>query len=160
MTFIRGGGEASATVSRGSSRSRRAATPLPAFFPELVPSYEATLGYTAEKTIRADIAWTQANIGHVETGGWLFASSHNPNFILLATVPGADSAASRESIHLGYEQMEAVQRLHSDLELVGDWHLHPSGGDVPSDADLRSSVHGAKLARGCWYSLIATPSTT
>ena len=124
------------------------------------PSYQATLGYTAKKTIRADIAWTQEHIGHAETGGWLFASPRNPNYILLATVPGADASIGRDTISLGYEQMEAVQRLHPDLELVGDWHLHPGGGDVPSDADLRSSVHGAKLARGCWYSLIATPSTT
>ena len=63
------------------------------------PSYQATLGYTAKKTIRADIAWTQEHIGHAETGGWLFASPRNPNYICWRRFPGPTllSAATRSA---------------------------------------------------------------
>ena len=150
--IIRGGGSASVTADRPS------ATPLPTLYEELEPTYRATLGYEAEQTILTDIRWTQENVGDVESGGWLFTAERNPEYILMATVPGSDSDSTRSSINLGFEQLEAAQRLHRDYEVSGCWHFHPGGGDVPSETDLRSFTHGAKLGRGCWFSLIVTPS--
>jgi hypothetical protein len=134
----------------------RTGTPLPKLYEDLEPTYSAELGYTAEKTIRADIAWTQENIGSVETGGWLLAAERNPDYVLAATVPGTDATFSRGTINLGFEQLEA-KRQHGDM-LVGDWHLHPDGNDRPSDTDLRAWTRGAQLAGGCWISVICTPS--
>jgi len=143
---------------RPRSRAAEATTPLPALYEELAPTYRATLGYEAEETIRRDIRWTGRNLGKVETGGWCFVAEHNPNYIILATVPGSDSAATRSSIDLGFEQLEAAQRTYPDLTVAGCWHFHPDGDDIPSEGDLRAFTHGAKLGRGCWFGLIVTPS--
>jgi hypothetical protein len=156
--IIRGAGEGSASVSVGYRGSTASATPLPTLYPELEPTYAATLGYEAEKTIRTDIGWTLENVGDVETGGWLLAAEQNPNYILQATVPGSDATATRSSIDLGFEQAEAAQRLHRDFTVAGCWHYHGSGDDVPSDTDLRAFARGARAAGGRWFGLIATPS--
>ena len=156
--IVRGAGEGSATVSAGHQRSRSSATPLPAFFPELEPTYAAILGYEAEKTIRTDIGWTLENVGDMETGGWLLAAERNPDHVLMATVPGSDSSAARSTIYLGTEQLEAAQRLHRDLAVVGCWHWHAHDGDVPSETDLRAFARGARAAGGRWIGLIACAS--
>jgi proteasome lid subunit RPN8/RPN11 len=153
---IRAGGPAG--VSVGSYQRSVSAAPLPRLFEELEPSYRAALGYEAEKTIRADIRWTQENVGEVETGGWLFTAEQSPDYVLFATVPGSDSVASRSSIDLGFEQMEAAQRTYRDYEVAGCWHYHPGGDDIPSEADLRAFTHGARLGQGRWIGLIVTPS--
>jgi proteasome lid subunit RPN8/RPN11 len=167
--IIRVAGEGTASVSTtapgqgpGSRRRARAATPLPTLYEELEPTYSASLGYEAEKTIRRDIAWTEENVGDAETGGWIFVAKNRPDYIIRATVPGHDSVASRSSINLGFEQCEAVQRMYPDLEIAGDWHFHPGPGsdDIPSDTDLRAFSRGARLSGGRWISLIASPSRT
>jgi Prokaryotic homologs of the JAB domain len=137
---------------------RSETTPLPALYDDLEPTYRAELGYEAEKTIRADIAWTQENVGaDIETGGWLLAAPRNPSYLLAATVPGFDASFGRSTINLGFEQLEIVQRQHGERP-VGCWHLHPQGDDVPSDTDMRAWTRGAQLAGGRWLSVIAAPS--
>jgi Prokaryotic homologs of the JAB domain len=150
--LIRGGGTA------GIPAGRKPATPLPTLFEELEPTYMATLGYEAKKTIRADIAWTEENIGDVETGGWLLAAKRNRDYILAATVPGSDATCTRSSINLGVEQLEAAQRKYHHHRVVGCWHYHGCSGDVPSETDLRAFARGAGLASGYWIGLIATRS--
>jgi hypothetical protein len=147
----------SAAVSWDEPQSG-AETPLPKLYEELEPSYRAMVGYDAEQTIRADVCWTKKHIGDVESGGWLFTAARSPDYIILATVPGNDSVATRSSIDLGFEQMQAVERTYRDYELCGCWHFHPAGDDRPSEGDLRAFTQGAKRGRGRWFGLIVTPS--
>lgn len=151
--IVRGGGSASVTADRPP------ATPLPHFYPELEPEYGVTLEYTAEQTILRDVAWTQEHLGDVETGGWLLASEHNPDYIVTATVPGSDATFTRSSINLGEEQLKAAQRRYGG-DLVGCWHHHSYGTATPSKGDLRAFTAAVKLGHGTWYSLITAPSTS
>jgi hypothetical protein len=76
--IVRGAGEGSATVSAGGSRKARSSTTaLPKFFPEIEPVETIELGHRVATTIYEDIAWTQENVGPVETGGWLLGRSRN-----------------------------------------------------------------------------------
>lgn len=157
--IIRSGGAGSATVTyrdaHETSVTRSAA--LPTLYEELEPVETIELGHRVADTIRTDIAWTQENIGPVETGGWLLGRSRN--YVLTATVPGSDSFATRSSISLGEEQLRRAQRQHGDA-VLGCWHWHGSGDDVPSATDLRAWAHGARLTGDRWVGLIAVPSQT
>jgi proteasome lid subunit RPN8/RPN11 len=126
-------------------------------YADLPPVETVELGHAVARTIREDIAWTLENLGGVESGGWLLGRSRN--YVMRATVPGNDSAATRSSIILGFEQLEAAQRQHGEA-LLGCWHHHPVGDDVPSDQDLRSWAAGAKLTGARWVGLICCRSRT
>ena len=76
----------------------------------------------------------------------------------MATVPGDDASATRSSIHLGTEQLEAAQRLHRDFAVIGAWHWHGHDGDIPSEVDLRAFARGARASGGRWIELIACAS--
>jgi hypothetical protein len=149
------GGEGSARIGNGSTRSTATATPLPTLYEELEPVETIDLGHRVAETIRTDVAWTLENVGVSETGGWLLGRSRD--YVLAATVPGSDSYATRSSINLGYEQVQWAQRQHGDA-VLGCWHFEPSGDGIPSEQDLRAWATGARLTGDRWVGLIVTPS--
>jgi hypothetical protein len=155
--FVRDGGSATVSATAGIKRTTSGSAPLPKLFAELEPVEAIELGHKVAATIFTDIAWTEEHLGRVETGGWLVGLSRS--YIMRATVPGSDSVATRSSINLGLEQLEAVQRQHGEA-LLGCWHFEPGGDGVPSDQDLRSWAAGARLTGDRWISLICCPSRT
>jgi Prokaryotic homologs of the JAB domain len=130
---------------------------LPVLYAELEPVETVKLGHTVARTIREDIAWTQQHLGSQETGGWLLGRSRA--YVLRATVPGGDSSATSDSITLGTEQLVVVRQKHGDA-LLGDWHWHPGGDDIPSNTDLRAWAAAARAIGDRWVGLICCPSRT
>jgi proteasome lid subunit RPN8/RPN11 len=139
-------------------RRTRTPMPLPKLYEELLHPHGIGLGYRVEKEIRRDIAETQEQFGNVESGGWLYASRTNPNYIVKASFP--DAVVSASSIELDFDQVERVLRYSPHLQLVGDVHHHPAGDERPSDQDLRGWSTGAQHFGGRWISLITVPSQT
>jgi hypothetical protein len=146
--------------------SRSAATTatdsLPRFYPELEPSYQVALSSSAGRVIREDVGWSHRNTRGLETGGWLYSNPAQPDFIVVATVPGSDAAFSRSALRLGSEEALKAQALLPNLRQIGDWHLHPSGDDdsQPSPTDRRAWMRGWELTRSFWVGLIVTPAPT
>jgi proteasome lid subunit RPN8/RPN11 len=61
---------------------------------------------------------------------------------------------------LGYEELEAVERIAPHLAVIGDWHLHPSRDTEPSMQDRRAWARGCDLAGGRWVGIILAPPET
>jgi Prokaryotic homologs of the JAB domain len=126
---------------------------LPRFYPELEPSYEASITSGAMRKIREELRASK----WLEQAGWLLAHPHDLSRVVLATGVGSDGNPKRSSVSIGFEELEMVERLQPGLALVGDYHQHPSSDRRPSRVDRRAWMRGAELTRSWWYSLIFAP---
>jgi proteasome lid subunit RPN8/RPN11 len=158
--IIRGGGTCT-VVEGGRSRSfASSSSSVPKFFPTLAPSYQATLGYEAHRDIRREIrsAAVEFDFREVETGGWLLSDERWPDRIVLATDAGEGASYSRSSVHLDLDRAEEMKRTYPHLSLRGDWHLHPTGDEIPSETDRRAWMRGCELTGDYWIAIVATPA--
>jgi Prokaryotic homologs of the JAB domain len=55
--------------------------------------------------------------------------------------------------------LEVVRQKHGDA-LLGCWHWHPGGTDLPSTTDLCAWAAGARASGDRWIGLICCPSRT
>lgn len=150
---IGGAGEGSACVGTSYPPSA-ASSELPKFFPEIEPTYQASLSSTAARRIRREVK----AVRHMETGGWLFLAPGSADQIIWATGPGEDGLHGRSSFQLGEEPLEAVKEIAPHLQLGGCYHSHPGGDLTPSVTDRRAWGRAARMAGGYWVSLIAGPA--
>jgi integrative and conjugative element protein (TIGR02256 family) len=128
----------------------------------------------ATATIRLDGAWqrireeSRDSRDGRETAGWLFASRYgSPLEIVAATGPGERAVREQNRCVIDREWSNAFARElaanDSDLIHVGQWHVHPSGTEEPSEADLRSWQVGYETLeeragfRSVWSAVIVTP---
>jgi proteasome lid subunit RPN8/RPN11 len=157
--IIRGGGTCT-VVEGGRSSSFSSSPSLPRFYPELEPSYQATLGYEAHRDIRREIRSVAVDFDFmdVESGGWLLSDERWPEHIVLATDAGDGASYSRSSVSLDLDRAEEMQHAYPHLSLRGDWHLHPTGGAVPSETDRRAWMRGCELTGDYWIAIVATPA--
>jgi hypothetical protein len=141
--LIRGGGTAT-VVDRTSSIARSAVTHAPAtirapvFLPQLPPSYEASIGWEAQREIRDEcrrMARACRGFDMHESGGWLLANPSALSCIVDATCPGLDAEHGPHAMRLGSERLEAVRAEWPHLRVCGSWHLHSTGDPTPSRAD-------------------------
>jgi proteasome lid subunit RPN8/RPN11 len=142
--------------------SRSAATtgrPLPKFYPELEPTYEASITSSATQAIREEIRRIVAvcRSRNIETGGWLLSDPDWPDRIVLATDPGEENWHERTSVQLDLARAAEYEETFPHLRLRGDWHLHPSGDPIPSETDRRAWATGCKRIGGWYVGIIATP---
>jgi hypothetical protein len=151
--IIRDGGTCSVTRV-GGTRSRATASESH-YYPELPPTVSTSVSSSAISTIRAEI---KDGLKGMECGGFLVAHPGSPDHIVAATGEGPDTIVSRTSVELSFEPLEALAEIAPHLSLAGDWHLHPSGDDLPSDRDRHAWVTGARRAGGFWTGLIAGPA--
>jgi proteasome lid subunit RPN8/RPN11 len=94
----------------------------------------------------------------LEVGGWLCSDRSSPDYIRLATEPGSDATFARNSGMLGKDVLRDLQATAPHLVPVGDYHLHPTGGSLPSEADRSTWAGNVDLNRlGFNVSIIATP---
>ena len=93
-----------------------------------------------------------------EVGGWLLADRRSLDCIKVATEPGLDASFTRTSGWLGKEAPRALKEEAPHLVCVGDYHLHPRGGSIPSEGD-RSTWAGnvGSAASPSRFGLIAVP---
>ena len=145
------------TRDGSSSTTTRSTTAPPKvrFYPSLEATREVTLSRTASEMIRSTISSAPRGL---EVGGWLCADRRNPDYIRLATEPGRDATFDRSSGMLGKDVLRELQATAPHLVPVGDYHLHPEGGDIPSEADRATWAGNAHLGDlGFNVSVIATP---
>ena len=128
-----------------------------------------SLGRFADQTIRSEAVLFRS--AGLETGGQLFVSaddlwSWRPCIRLLeASGPGSRAKHARSSLTRdAWHEIQTAHAIESSglgLREAGHWHVHPSGHDVPSAADLvawRSLMELNDLTR--FVGLIITPADT
>jgi proteasome lid subunit RPN8/RPN11 len=103
---------------------------------------------------------------NLEAAGWLFARNrpraHDERVTIVLAYSGRDTAFEPSRVTLGdpYELREDFPQHLRDLYRVGDWHSHPGGSALPSDADLRAwAGNGDALGVDRYVSVIVSRDT-
>jgi hypothetical protein len=157
--IIRGGGEGTATVTRGTRDEMAVTRSAPLFLPSLPASYQATIHFEAEREIRREARrmYLASNGDMHETGGWLLSLPRSPDRVVHATYPGDDALHARDAMRLGTERLEAVRAQLPHLRVSGSWHVHDDDGEgIPSETDRNSWATWRELDGGFHIGLIAT----
>jgi proteasome lid subunit RPN8/RPN11 len=130
--------EPTSSIARSTATHAPATAKAPVFLPQLPASYEASIGWEAQRAISDEcrrMARVCRGFDLRESGGWLLANPSALAAIVHATFPGHDAEHKPSSMRLGGERLETVRSEWPHLAVVGSWHLHPNGDATPSRAD-------------------------
>lgn len=130
---------------------------------DLPARFEIRLGDYGVDQIRREFSWARQQ--GVETGGYLWSHYENRDdeaLVAYVSDPASYSRHSNGSVKLG-DPYDVRRELpdwlpRSELELAGDWHLHPSSDARPSKTDLDTWAARLRTSGGRAYaSVIVTP---